>query len=533
MASRSLRRADAAAAVVALVWLAATIGMRHLLLPDEGRYVGVAYEMLRSGDWLTPTLNGLPFFHKPPLFYWITAASMSIFGVHDAAARVAPLLGAWIGIGSIWYLARRRLAMRVGWLSVAAMLAQPLVYVGAQFANMDMLVAGLISAAIVALAEAALRAQAGVPARWPLAAAHVAMGLAVLAKGLIGIVIPVLVMAVALVWAGRWRLWQRLLWWPGVVLSLLIAAPWFVLMQRRFPDFLYYVFVVQHVERYAGGGFNNVQPVWFFVAVLALFCLPWWPWLWRAVRTPDTADVDAAFVRRLLWAWAIVVVVFFSLPQSKLVGYVLPAIPPLACLAALGYASDGRRTPARVALWVAGLALGAVVGAGTVVWLVLHPQKSTYSLAQVLRTHRTPGEPVVMLGRYDYDLPLYARLAEPVAVVSDWNSPAAWRADNWRKELVEAGRFASLRARGALLGRADLAAVVCRGPAWLIGSSEEQRNWPFLATLAPVATRGDVKLWRADPSVAASTCARTPIDGLPSTSALPRRPAPGPGTGGS
>jgi len=89
------------------LWLAATAWLRPLTLPDEGRYVGVAWEMLRSGDWLTPTLNGLPFFHKPPLFYWLTAGSMALFGAHEAAARVAPWLGAWGG-GLALYLFLRR-----------------------------------------------------------------------------------------------------------------------------------------------------------------------------------------------------------------------------------------------------------------------------------------------------------------------------------------------------------------------------------------------------------------------------------------
>ena len=84
-------REVAGVAAVVLAWLAASAWLRPLQLPDEGRYVGVTWEMLRSGDWLTPTLDGLPYFHKPPLFYWITAGSMALFGLDEAAARAAPL----------------------------------------------------------------------------------------------------------------------------------------------------------------------------------------------------------------------------------------------------------------------------------------------------------------------------------------------------------------------------------------------------------------------------------------------------------
>src|ERR1035438_6688010 len=94
-------------ALAAFVWLACSIGLRPLTLPEEGRYVGVAWEMLRSGQWLVPTEDGLPFFHKPPLFYWLTAASMQVFGVNVAAARLAPLLGASIGAAGLYLVAKR------------------------------------------------------------------------------------------------------------------------------------------------------------------------------------------------------------------------------------------------------------------------------------------------------------------------------------------------------------------------------------------------------------------------------------------
>ena len=143
-------------ALMTLAWLAATAWMRPLALPDEGRYVGVAWEMLRSGDWLTPTLDGLPFFHKPPLFYWITAGSLSLFGPTAWAGRVAPMLGAWIGAFSLFLFVRRWWGERAAGLALMALLAQPLWFVSAQYANLDMLVAGCITATILALAHAAL-----------------------------------------------------------------------------------------------------------------------------------------------------------------------------------------------------------------------------------------------------------------------------------------------------------------------------------------------------------------------------------------
>ena len=93
-----------AAALAVVAWLAFAIGLHPLTLPDEGRYVGVAWEMMRSGDWLVPMQNGLPFFHKPPLFYWLTAASLQVFGTGNAPARFAPLLAATFGAFALYRL---------------------------------------------------------------------------------------------------------------------------------------------------------------------------------------------------------------------------------------------------------------------------------------------------------------------------------------------------------------------------------------------------------------------------------------------
>ena len=156
-------RSAGAIALLSFIWLAALAWPRPLMLPDEGRYVGVAWEMMRSGDWLVPTLNGLPYFHKPPLFYWITAASMSLFGPHDWAARAAPLLGAWAGPMAMVLFMRRWWGERVGSTVLVALLCQPMFYIGAQFANLDMLVAGCITVTVLLLATAVNMAAARTP----------------------------------------------------------------------------------------------------------------------------------------------------------------------------------------------------------------------------------------------------------------------------------------------------------------------------------------------------------------------------------
>lgn len=522
-------------AVLVLAWLAATAWARPLALPDEGRYVGVAWEMLRSGDWLMPTLNGLPYFHKPPLFYWITAGSLSLFGMNEWAARAAPILGAWLGAVAMYLFARRWWDERAARLTLLALLAQPLFYVGGQFANLDMLVAGCITATTVLLADAAMCIEWKFPYRKALAAAYAMAAVGVLAKGLIGFVIPALVIGAWLVLLRRWRVIATLIWWPGALIFLLLAAPWFLAMQARFADFLDYFFVVQHFKRFAEGGFNNVQPFWFFPAVLLLFSLPWLPWLTRPFRRGFLSDAERdperSPIRLLLVLWVLIVVLFFSLPQSKLLGYVLPAVPPLAMLMADGYImSLGTPAPRAKRMWQASMVVTVLLSLGAVAVFAIRPLHSSRDFASVLREQRITHEPVVMLGNYFFDLPFYARLRDPVAVVEDWSRRAVNKRDNWRKELADAGRFAPGRAAVALIASDSLAARLCTSPvSWVIGPSKDSARFPYLADAQAVLVRAETTLWRVDRARAAATRALQcpqPTDPQPPTSdaALPTAP---------
>ncbi len=512
----NLRRA-AAAAVLALLWLLATSWARPLLLPDEVRYVGVAWEMLRSGDWLTPTLNGLPYFHKPPLFYWITAAAMWLFGANAWAARAAPLLGACLAATALFVFAQRWATPRTAGLALLVLLAQPLIYVGGQFANLDMLVAGCISATILLLAHAALAAEAGHATPGALIAAYAMAALGLLAKGLIGVVLPALVIGSWLVLRWRWSCLAGLWSWWGVLVFLVLAAPWFMAMQALYPDFANYFFIVQHFKRFAGGGFNNVQPFWFYPIVLAALSLPWLPWLGRVLarlRLPQPGPGQAA-IRGLMLVWVAVVVVFFSLPRSKLLGYVLPVVPALAYLLADAWAAvDPAQSRQRLGWW-ASAAVSALVGIAAVVWLAIHPVRSTRELALALGAQHAPGEPVYLLNDYYFDVPFYARLSAPIKVVDDWANPEVARRDNWRKEMADAGQFAVERARTLLITPAQWPAVLCQSPvSWLIGTSSMAGLDPLLRAAPAVAVQGKLSLWRvalSDPALSAHLpCPQTP-----------------------
>ena len=495
-----VRRRDAAfAAALIFVWLAVTAWARPLALPDEGRYVGVAWEMLRSGDWLTPTLNGLPFFHKPPLFYWLTAGSMKVFGVNEWAARIASVLGAWTGAFAVYCFVQRWSGTRAARLTLVALLAQPLYFVGAQFANLDMLVAGFITASTLLFVHAALNIEVRRPYRRALTAAYAMAALGVLTKGLIGAVIPSLVLVCWLVSQRRWASLRSLLWLPGLASFLLLCAPWFIATQARYPDFLHYFFVVQHFTRFAGSGFNSVEPVWFYPAILLGLSLPWWPWLYRAVVYKNPVQTARIELRWLLWIWLAVVVIFFSIPKSKLLGYVLPALPPLACLIADGYLRLTAPSVTQRRIWWGGAVLGLTLCLGTVAALSTHPRHSSRQLAEVLRAKRGLNEPVFMLHHYYYDVAVYARLEDVVSVVEDWTDPELSKADDWRKELVDAARFARERSAKVLLAESALANAVCASPvSWVIGYTPFATSHRFLNKGIAVFQNADTTLWRLD-----------------------------------
>lgn len=494
-------RRDLALLAAAWAWLAALGWVRPLMLPDEGRYVGVAWEMLQHSQWLTPTLDGMPFFHKPPLFYWITEAALALAGPSEWAARLAPWLGAGVGATAVYLLTLRWVGRPLARLVLLALLAQPLFYLGGQFANLDMLVAGCITATIALLADATLSLSAGQRWRTALLGGYAMAGLGVLAKGLIGVVLPAIVMLAWLLATRRLRLLPRLLSLQGLALLALIVAPWLVAMQQSYDGFFNYFFIVQHVKRFAAGGFNNVQPVWFYPALLLVAFAPWGAWLWR--RAPTSAPEEpAASMRLLMLLWAAVVVVFFSLPQSKLIGYVLPAVPPLAWLAAYGLTASGRWQRG----WQVATLLAALIGPGVAIGVSARPTHTTRSLALALRDVRQPGEPVVMVGGYAYDLSFYARLTEPTVVVDDWGSAAIDQHDNWRKELADAGRFAPAQAARQLVRPEALTATLCAAPrTWVVGDVSQVAVQPLLARAPVIARTGALRLWRVEPA-----CAQTP-----------------------
>ena len=510
--SRWTRRLGSAPWVLGALalWLLCTAWLRPLLLPDEGRYAEVAREML-AGDGLVPLLNGLPFFHKPPLSYWVDMAGMALLGPIPLAVRLGPALGGWLMGAVLWLTLRHRSGARAAGIGLLVLATSPFLFIGAQYANHDMLVAGTITAAVLAFAHA-LFAPAPAPAPAPAASAPfapaptagapplrwllvgwAACGLAVLSKGLIGVVLPALVIGPWLLAQGRWRDLLRLLHPAALALFALIALPWFVLMQQRYPGFFDYFVIEQHFRRFATAGFNNIEPWWFLPAVLPLLTLPWSAMLPLALReawTQRHLPAQRAWTGLLLW-WLVVVLGFFSLPASKLVGYIMPALAPWSLLLAAPLLR--RRWWKPLAVAAALISLGAVIA---LAWMAPH---SNRDIGRALRSQLAPGDLVVMLDTGFNDVQFEARLAQPPLVASHWDDPEIAHHDNWRKELADTARFAPARAAELLVPLARLPTLTCRGQrVWFV---TETRNAHLLDEVpgATLALQGrHAQLWRAE-----------------------------------
>ena len=320
--------------IFAFAWFA-NLGQRDLFNTDEGRYAEISREMVASGDWLTPRLDGLKYFEKPPLQYWATAAAFEAFGQSAWSARLWTALTGFLGVLAAAFAAARLFGAPVG-RAAGLILGGSLMWAGmGHVASLDMGVSFFLCARGERLrARAARRRPARRQARWMLVG-WAACALATLSKGLIGIVLPAGAVALYVLWQRDWRLLARLELGAGLALFLAIAAPWFIAVSLANKEFAHFFFIHEHFERFLTKDHGRFQPWWYFLPVLALGAVPWTLALPGALASAARRRPLLAFQpQRFLLAWCVLVFVFFSISDSKLLAYILPIFPALAILLA-------------------------------------------------------------------------------------------------------------------------------------------------------------------------------------------------------
>ncbi len=318
------------ALIYALLWFG-TLNYRHLIPSDEGRYAEMAREMLVTGDWVTPRYNGYKYFEKPPLQVWATALAFKAFGIGDWQARLWTALTGFLTIIAVGLTSAKLYGSRAGFLSAVVLASSPMWIISGHMNSLDMGLSAFLVAALCSLLLAQSSQSKSSTRHW-MWLCWTFMALATLSKGLIGGAIPAMVLIAYSFTNWDWKIWKRLHIVSGMLLFLVITAPWFLLVAQRNPEFLEFFFIHEHLQRFTQNAHSRTGPVYYFIPLLVVGFLPWVMQLSGAFRKAWRTRCRDFSSSWLLACWSAVIFAFFSASHSKLPGYIIPIFPALAML---------------------------------------------------------------------------------------------------------------------------------------------------------------------------------------------------------
>jgi len=380
-------------------------GLRPLAHPDEGRYAEIPREMVATGDWVTPRLNGVLYFEKPPFFYWLTALAIKAGGMGEAALRFWPAALGLLGCLAVYATGRRIYDRATGILSAIVLGTSLLYFALSQIVLLDMAVSVFIAGAlcffILGVREPPGRTRLSLMLGF-----YLCMAVATLTKGLIGLAIPGAIIFLWTLFLWRWKAIFPLYLSLGIPVFLLVAVPWHVLAARATPaqensagffssdkdgqGFLWYYFMRQQVLRYLTSVDRREEPFWYFFVVLPAGFFPWVTFLPQAVKNAFSGgwrrrNEQPEFFFFVIWI--LFVLLFFSTSQSKLIPYILPVYSALALLVGryLAAAWEGREKISLKAGFVA-YGIVAILLAGAIP-ILLHS-----------RSDKTPSQALTFFG---------------------------------------------------------------------------------------------------------------------------------------
>lgn len=412
------------------------LGAYPLLIPDEGRYSDVVREMLRTGNYITPLYNGIPFLDKPPLYYWIQTLFVHFIGLNEWGLRLWPVTIATIGCIGTYITGRHLFNRRTGWMAAMVLGSSAFYFVMAHVADLDLTVAIFITFSLYCFLLALEKTETQ---RWYFYSAYVFAALAILTKGLIGIVIPMMVIGLWILFLNRWKLLRRMHIVSGLIIILIICGPWFYLVQQQNHNFFHYFFYVQQFHRYLTHEFNSRHGLWFYPFILLVGTLPWSFFVIAAfIQKIKTTWQDRQHHKKPLFLllWVIGVTVFFSIPISKSMGYILPVFPPIALLTAshlekiirLKEHSFSLIIPLIICLCLYPAIMFGIAHEGTRFGIT-----TSKPLALQLKKRLQPSNTVVFYDYYYQDLALY--LDHNVLLAGDFKHEKL--KDIWRQDFIE------------------------------------------------------------------------------------------------
>jgi len=470
------------------------IGAYPLFTPDEGRYSEVAREMVVTHNYLTPNLNGVAFLDKPILYYWLQASAIKLFGLKEWAMRLWPALLGILGCIILYINGRILFNRRTGLLGAFILATSPLYFGGAHYANLDLEVAVFINSALLFFMTAICSKKRIL---LTLFLGYLCTSLAFLTKGLIGIVFPAMIIGLWTILLNRWDILPKLRLFRGFLLFLAIVAPWYSLIQKANPQFFQYFFVTQQFLRFlTQADFNNQSMVWFYVPIIGIGFAPWTLFLLSTLRDALKKcwrDRRHYATELFLLIWFFAIFIFFTIPKSKTIGYILPVFAPLALLVAnfiSCYWSELKRLkyifisfiifcmlmsgltyfipaggmldiPSNLLPSLRFTALNLFISSVCAAYFLYRKQyypivlivfitsslflltfianantinhKTTKPLALELKKILKPNDEVATYQKYFQDLPIY--LEKRITIIADWHADYILHHDNWQREM--------------------------------------------------------------------------------------------------
>ncbi len=346
------------------------LGFRSLAIPDEARYAEIPREMLATGDWVVPRLDGLRYFEKPALGYWVHAGSIALFGENAFAVRLPSALAVGLSALLIYLLLRTPRIQRItgeenfpAVIASLAFLSCFEVFGVGNTAVLDSLFAFLLTATITLFFFATEAQAESWQERGLLILAGTFCGLAFLTKGFLALAIPVLALVPYLIWQRRYSDLLRMSWLP-ILTAVLVSLPWGILIQLRAPDFWHYFFWNEHVRRFLAKNAQHKESFWYFFMGAPAMFMPWIPLLPAAVTgliSTDREDDRMKRLIRLALCWLILPFLLFSASKGKLLTYILPCFPPFALLVGIGLWHYLKKEEGKKLLFRAGTIVNAVL----------------------------------------------------------------------------------------------------------------------------------------------------------------------------
>lgn len=309
------------------------LGSYPLMEPDEGRYSEIPREMVESGDYVTPKLNYVKYFEKPAFLYWTNAMAFRVFGETEFASRITVAICALLGILVSALFAAYVYGKRAGWFA-AIITGSSLLYFAMGTINItDMPLGFFITVAMAAFYVAQKEDNAKFYLLF-----YAACALAVLTKGLIGVVLPGAIIFLYILATRKWKLFYKPLYIPAIILFFVMTVPWFWLVCKANPDFFRLFFIQEHFQRYLTKMHDRYEPFWFFIPIMIAGVLPWTAFLpgffskKSVIRAPKDAEQKDATIYLIIWF--ALIFIFFSMSDSKLIPYIIPCFPPVTILIA-------------------------------------------------------------------------------------------------------------------------------------------------------------------------------------------------------